>query len=204
MCYKPVVITAALFDIGNVILPFDFTLAETKIRARSRLGGPAAWAAFAELKLAYEGGRMKRAAFFAGVRQQIGFTGTDDELTLIWEDIFAPNPPMDAVINRLHRDGLPLYLLSNTNDIHVDAFRVRYPIFEQFSGAVYSHEEGLLKPDPEIFRRAIARFSLTPAETIYIDDLAPNLETAAALGFLTLPYDYRAHRDFEKRLWAEL
>jgi epoxide hydrolase-like predicted phosphatase len=201
---KSPMIRAALFDIGNVILPFDFSLAEAKIKARSRAQDPAAWAAFAALKIAYEGGRIDRAAFFAGMRQQVGFAGTDAEFRLIWEDIFSSNPPMDAVIKRLHRDGLPLYLLSNTNDIHVDAFRARYPIFGDFSGAVYSHEEGLLKPDPEIFRRAIERFSLTPTETIYIDDLTPNLDAAAALGFLALPYNYRAHHDFEKRLWAEL
>ncbi len=136
---------------------------------------------------------------------QVHFTGTDAEFTSIWEDIFAPNPPMDAVIERLHHDGLPLYLLSNTNDIHVDWFRARYPIFGKFAGAVFSHEERLMKPDPEIFQRAIARFSLTPAETVYVDDYASEHRgRAKALGFLALPYDYREHHDFERRLWAEL
>jgi FMN phosphatase YigB (HAD superfamily) len=197
-------ISAALFDIGNVILPFDFSLAEAKIRARSRARDPASWVAFDALKNDYEGGRMRREEFLAAVRQQVGFAGTDGEFISIWEDIFVPNSPMDAIIERLHRDGLPLYLLSNTNDIHVDFFRARYPVFGNFAGAVYSHEERVMKPDPEIFQRAIKRYSLIPAETIYIDDLAPNIETAAALGFLALSYDYRAHHDFEKRLWAEL
>jgi HAD superfamily hydrolase (TIGR01509 family) len=198
------VISAALFDIGNVILPFDFALAEAKIRARSGVRDPAAWVAFDALKNAYERGQMNRAEFLADVRQQVGFTGTDADFTAIWDDIFVSNPPMDAVIERLHRDGLPLYLLSNTNDIHVDAFRAHYPIFGKFAGAVYSHEEQLLKPDPEIFRRAIERYGLTPAETVFIDDLAPNIAAATALGFVALPYDYRAHHDFERRLWAEL
>ncbi len=197
-------ISAALFDIGNVILPFDFAVAETRLRARSRSRDPDAWTAFGALKNDYEGGRLRRADFLAAAGPQIGFEGTDAEFTAIWEDIFSPNPLMDAVIERLHRDGLPLYLLSNTNDIHVDHFRARYPVFGKFAGAVYSHEEQLMKPDPEIFRRAIARFSLSPAETIYIDDLAPNIEAATGLGFLALSYDHRAHHDFEKRLWAEL
>ena len=197
-------IRAALFDIGNVILPFDFSPALVKLRGRSAVRDLAAWEEFDALKRAYEGGQLDRAAFLADVRQRVGYAGTDDEFVDIWKDIFAPNPPMDAVIERLHRDGLPLYLLSNTNDMHVDAFRSRYPIFDRFSGAVYSHEEKHLKPDPEIFRRAIERFSLVPVETIYVDDLAPNVEAAAALGFVALRYDYRAHLAFEKKLWAEL
>ncbi|OAI43409.1 hypothetical protein AYO41_01975 [Verrucomicrobia bacterium SCGC AG-212-E04] len=197
-------IRAALFDIGNVILPFDFAPALARLRARSRLCEPAAWQEIDALKLAYEGGRIVRADFIAGVRHHVGFDGSDDEFVKIWTDIFAPNPRMDALIDRLHGGGLPLYLLSNTSDIHVEAFQTRYPIFGRFSGAVYSHEERLLKPDAEIFRRAIDRFSLSPAETIYIDDLAPNVEAAAALGFIALQYDFGRHDVFERQLIARL
>ena len=197
-------IRAALFDIGNVILPFDFAPARARLRAGSRVHEPAAWQQIDALKHDYEGGQMDRAAFIAGVRHQVGFAGSDDDFVAIWADIFAANPPMDGLIERLHSGGLPLYLLSNTSDIHVDAFRSRYPIFERFVGAVYSHEERLLKPDAEIFRRAIDRFSLSPDETIYIDDLSPNVQAAAALGFIALPYDYRAHQDFERDLMNRL
>ena len=197
-------IRAALFDIGNVILPFDFGPALVRLRARSRVHEPAAWQKMEALKFAYEGGQMDRAAFIAGVRHHVGFAGSDDEFVAIWTDIFAANPPMDALIERLQAGGLLLYLLSNTSDIHVDAFRSRYPIFRRFAGAVYSHEERLLKPDVEIFRRAIDRFALQPDETIYIDDLPPNVDAAAGLGFISLPYDYRAHNAFERDLLARL
>lgn len=197
-------IRAALFDIGNVILPFDFAPALARLRARSRVHEPAAWQQIDALKHDYEGGQMDRAAFIAGVRHHVGFAGSDDDFVAIWTDIFAANPPMDGLIERLHSGGLPLYLLSNTSDIHVDAFRSRYPIFGRFDGAVYSYEERLMKPDEKIFRQAIDRFSLRPDETIYLDDLQSNVAAARALGFVAVPYDYRAHDEFERDFWARL
>jgi len=196
------VIRAALFDIGNVILPFDFSPALARLRARSGRDTPAGWNEIERVKLAYEGGLMKRADFLASLRRELSFRGSDEELVEIWSDVFAPNLPMDALIDQLHASGLRLYLLSNTSDIHVDTFVSRFPIFARFAGAVYSHEERLMKPDLEMFRRAIDRFRLHPAETLYVDDLAPNVEAATALGFVARQYDYRRHEEFARELAA--
>ncbi len=197
-------IRAALFDIGNVIVPFDFSPAMVRLGERGRQDSPAGWAGLERIKLAYEGGRIDRAAFLNALRAEVAFTGPDEELVAIWSDVFAPNPPMDALIEQLHAEGLLLFLLSNTSDIHVDTFTSRFPIFGRFAGAIYSHEERLMKPDPEMFRRAIERFGLIPAETIYVDDLAPNIEAAAALGFVALQYDARNHAAFEREFRALL
>jgi glucose-1-phosphatase len=204
MCYNAVVIRAALFDIGNVILPFDFQPALARLGERSRRRESSVWGELDRLKLEYEGGQIDRGTFLARLRGDVAFTGSDEELVAIWSDVFTSNPPMDALIERLHSDGLPLFLLSNTSDIHVEAFRLHYPIFGRFGGAVYSFEEKLMKPDAGIFRRAIARFNLMPAETIYVDDLAPNVETASSLGFVAIHYDRKNHEGFERELLAHL
>ncbi len=184
---------AILFDIGNVILPFDFTPAMIALRARSRIQENAAWEKAESLKYAYEGGGLSRGDFIAAMRKEVGFEGTDADFEAIWSDIFTCNPGMEEFVRAQHATGLPLYLLSNTSDLHVEYFTARFPIFECFRGAVYSHVEKLLKPDPAIFQVAIERFALEPAQTLYIDDLAPNIETAHALGFVTIQYDFRNH-----------
>lgn len=193
-------ITGFLFDIGNVLLPFDFALALAQLRERSTIQNEAAWERLAGHRSAYEGGGMDRATFLAAAREEIGFAGENAELVDIWGSIFTPNPPMDALVERLAGAGYPLWLLSNTCDLHVEAFTAAHPVFGHFRGAVYSHEERVMKPDAEIFRRAIVRFGLTPAETVYVDDLAPNVAAAAALGFVALEYDRARHGDFEARL----
>ncbi len=197
-------IEAILFDIGNVILPFDLAPAIERLRARSAAQEPAAWDAFQRLKLRYESGGVDRAGFLAAARPGIGFAGDDAEFARIWNDIFTPNPAMDAFIAARAAERIPLYLLSNTNDLHVASFTANYPIFSRFHGAVYSHEERLMKPDEAIFRVAIDRFRLEPPKTLYVDDLAPNVETARRLGFAAVQYDHRTHAAFEKefREWA--
>jgi len=185
--------SALLFDIGNVILPFDFGPALARLRGRSKIAEPAAWRKFEALKIAYESGQLDRAGFLAAVRHTVGFAGEESDFASIWSDIFTPNPAMEAFIEAQAAAGRPLYLLSNTNDLHVEYFTARFPIFGRFGGAVYSHEEKLCKPDPAIFRVAIERFGLQPADTLYLDDLAPNIAAARELGFQTLLYDWRQH-----------
>lgn len=195
-------VSAILFDIGNVILPFDLGPAVQQLRAHSRVSDPAAWKKFDALKISYESGGLDRAGFLAAVRHHVGFAGEDAELIRLWTEIFTPNPAMDSFIAQQAAAGMPMFLLSNTNDLHVEHFTARYPVFGHFRGAVYSHEERLFKPDPAIFRVAIERFGLDPAATLYLDDLAPNIEAARALGFQTLLYDWRRHEDSMKGLLA--
>lgn len=51
-----------------------------------------------------------------------------------------------------------------------------------FDQAVFSAEEGVMKPDPEIYRRALARLGVAPGEAAFVDDFVENVEAARALG----------------------
>lgn len=80
-----------------------------------------------------------------------------------------------------------LLLLSNTNDAHIEHVQKHVPFFEAFKacfdGFYLSHEMGLRKPDPQIFRLLIENHQLDPSECLFIDDTAENTESAASLGF---------------------
>ncbi len=52
---------------------------------------------------------------------------------------------------------------------------------EAFDVIIFSGEEGVEKPDPEIYRRALARLNVAPAEAVFVDDMLPNVEAARAL-----------------------
>lgn len=85
-----------------------------------------------------------------------------------------------------------IFLLSNTNDIHWQAFQTIFTestdeasLDHYFHKAYYSHQVGLRKPNADIYEFVAADAAVEMAETIFIDDSFNNIEAAAALGFQT-------------------
>lgn len=186
---------ALIFDIGNVLLRFDFGLALRKLADHSTPVAEAIVELIEPVKAAYEGGRMTRADFQAEVRAIIRFSGTDADFITAWEDIFTENTPMVALVRQLH-GRLPLYLLSNTSDIHVDFIFRQFPFFKLFDDAVYSYLVRASKPEPEIYEIARRQFNVTPEETLFIDDLLPNIQAAREAGFHAHHYHHDRHAEF--------
>ena len=88
------------------------------------------------------------------------------------------------------KPGYRLFILSNTNSIHVERFEKMAPgyntLSELFDSAFYSHLLGVRKPDQTIFEAVIAQASLDVTSTLFVDDLPANIEAAKQLGFKTL------------------
>jgi putative hydrolase of the HAD superfamily len=101
---------------------------------------------------------------------------------------------MWQLVDELAAAGHTLILFSNINAIHAPFVLETYAVFRRFHGAVFSHEVGAIKPDERIYRHAIERFQLVPAETIYIDDLAANIATGERLGLQAFRYDLGQHQ----------
>ena len=85
-----------------------------------------------------------------------------------------------------------IFLLSNTNDIHWQAFQTIFTkstgedsLDHYFHKAYYSHQVGLRKPNADIYEFVAADAGMVIAETIFIDDSYNNIEAASALGFQT-------------------
>ncbi len=185
-------IRAFVFDIGNVLLRFDFSIALKRLQASSDLPSEAIAHAWEPIKIAYENGEIVRAEFQRRVMEVLQFAGTEREFVSAWQEIFFENHAMTELVRKLH--GIyPLFLLSNTSDLHMDYIFETYPVFRLFKDAVYSFSAKCSKPGREIFEIAIEKLAVTPSETIYIDDLAPNVETALQLGFRAFQYDFNNH-----------
>jgi putative hydrolase of the HAD superfamily len=100
-------------------------------------------------------------------------------------------PAMIAAVHRLKDAGLPLGLLSN-NVAPMERTGRLGELLDLFDAVVESSVEGVRKPEPEIYRRALTRLSdavgrsIEAAECAYLDDLGINLKPARALGFSTI------------------
>lgn len=192
-------IQAAIFDIGNVLLPFDYMRSANRLIAENSPPVPPDRARIIETKARLETGQIGRSEFLAIVRPEFNHTGPESDFLAIWEDIFEPNQPINQIVEAL-ADQMPLYLLSNISDIHREFIHRTYPIFQKFRDGVYSYEVGMMKPDPKIFHLAAERFGVVPSQTLYVDDMPENVQAAKEAGFRVVHYDHKNHADGEQAI----
>ncbi|MFN7563660.1 MAG: HAD-IA family hydrolase, partial [Prosthecobacter sp.] len=178
---------AFVSDVGKVLIDFDFAPAARRLAEKCPHPAETVLTLFEGIKGPYEDGRIDDEEFVRESIRLTGFTGTAEEFVTIWCEIFTENLPMKTSLASI-AGKVPMYLLSNTSGLHKDYFWRTYGIFEPFADGVYSHEARCSKPGEAIFRHTIEKFDLDPARTFYVDDLLPNIETAARLGFRTFHY----------------
>lgn len=183
---------ALLFDIGNVLVTFDFVRSAKRMAERSHLTAQQIHDAIAPLKNPFESGAMPAPEFIFRAMDAIDFQGSAEEFRLLWCDIFALNEPMSLTLATLPRK-LPAYLLSNTNAPHLEWLLGQFSIFKHFDGGIYSHEARTMKPESGMYEQAIEKFGLDPAQTFYVDDLIANIQTGRRLGFVSHHYDPQNH-----------
>jgi 2-haloacid dehalogenase len=93
--------------------------------------------------------------------------------------------PIDAsvaILDVLRRKGLRLYALTNFSSETWPLAKARFEFLSWFEDAIVSGEHGMVKPDPRIFELAISRCRLDPGRTVFIDDVAGNVEAGRACG----------------------
>ena len=193
-------IRAFLFDIGNVLVRFDFTKAYQAIAPFSDVEHTKELLSrFEEVKLRYVDGQVSRSEFLRDVFDFLEFRGTEADFLAAWQGIFTENTPMVELVNQLH-GRFPLYLLSNTNCMHVEGLFRDFEVFSRFKGGTYSHVARASKPGRRIFEIACAEHGLVPETTFFIDDLEANVATARDMGFQAHQYHPDRHEGLLENL----
>jgi 2-haloacid dehalogenase len=101
-----------------------------------------------------------------------------------WDDMFGGEIAGSvALIDELRAAAVPQFGLTNWPAEMFPRARARFPVLGRLDGMVVSGEEGVAKPEPEAFRRLLARFGLAAPACLFVDDAARNVEAARALGF---------------------
>lgn len=81
-----------------------------------------------------------------------------------------------------------VYALTNWSRETFPIAQKIFPFFSEFDGAVVSGEEGVIKPDPDIYQLLLDRYNLIPEECVFIDDRIENINTAKAMKFKGIHY----------------
>ena len=114
------------------------------------------------------------------------------------EMVAGPLEGTVEILRRLKADGLLCYALTNMETETFPLRVERFPFMSWFDGVVVSAFEGVIKPDPEIFRRLIERFDLKPEATLFVDDSQRNVDAARQFGIQAVLF--RSPREFEQLL----
>jgi putative hydrolase of the HAD superfamily len=183
--------TAIVFDLGKVLVDFDYSIAARKIAANGTMAvneiGP--FVSQSCLLVDFEKGRLTGSEFIAEACAGIGYRGTHDEFAESFADIFTPIPAMVELQAAFRKSGFPTYILSNTNELAVGHIRRRFPFYDNFDGYILSYEQGVMKPEARIYEIAEQMAGQTGAGILYIDDLPANVAGGAARGWQTILHE---------------
>lgn len=193
-----------LFDIGKVLLDFDFVPSLSRLLPGDHPNPTASLTKLLDKKDEFEAGRISMDDYTAWAIGILGTDTTPEQFHHAWRNIFIPNLPMWDTARMLSSQGHRLILFSNTNAIHCPWVFGAYPDFSIFHGSILSFEVDSIKPHPEIYQHAIDKYSLIPENTLYIDDLPANIATGNDFGFRTHQYDLTNHAAFEHWLSQQL
>jgi FMN phosphatase YigB (HAD superfamily) len=117
--------------------------------------------------------------------------GLDDAGLLAFRDAFFAGDRLDAVLVAWIKQLRPRYqtaIISNAMDDLLEIITRRYPLADAFDLVVGSAYEGVMKPDPIIYRRTLAQLGCAPNEAVFIDDAPHNIAGAQAVGMATIHY----------------
>jgi FMN phosphatase YigB (HAD superfamily) len=183
--------TVVAFDLGKVLVDFDYSIAAWKIAAHSQKSPAKIQALITQSSfiIDYEIGRLTRREFYERVREATGFGGTLEEFGGFFADIFTEIPPMIELHAGLHRRGLPTYIFSNTNDLAIEHVRRNFPFFRNFDGYIFSYEVRALKPDAKIYEALEKLTGRRGADIVYLDDRPENVAGGAAHGWRTILHE---------------
>jgi putative hydrolase of the HAD superfamily len=98
-------------------------------------------------------------------------------------DHLVPLSGTVALLQKFKARGHRLFFLSNMPRAYALELEKRNDLAAWFDGGIFSSRVQLIKPRPEIFQEAVKRFDLVPEKTVFVDDLAHNIEAAAAQGW---------------------
>lgn len=186
-----------LYDIGRVLLDFDFETSLRRLLPDDCTDPEARLTRLLERKDDFEAGAIDAEDYTRWALDILGSQATREQFRRAWQDIFTPNQPMWDCVRRLAARGHRMILFSNTNEIHCPWVFDAFPEFSLFHEAVLSFKTGAIKPHPHIYQHAVDAHSLMPDDTLYIDDLPENIATGRAFGFHCWQYDLRDHAAFE-------
>lgn len=176
-------LTTVVFDLGNVLIGWDPRRVWSRELSDAEIETFLSESGFAELNHAMDGGRR-----YAESRAELASRSPHHVATLdaYWhafpDALTGPIPGTAELVSEIAGLGLRLLGLTNWSAETIHHAPASAPAISMLEDLLVSGREGLAKPDPAIFELLITRYGLVPEQTLFIDDVAANVEAARSVG----------------------
>ena len=185
-------IKAVIFDLGNVLIGFDHTIAVKKILKHTPKKSRDIYDLFfdSDLTQEFEKGKTGTLEFFQQVKTALELKISYGEFLPIWNEIFFSKPESEDFVGSLN-SGIKLALLSNINQLHYEYIREEFSstigLFEP-DKIIPSFRTGFIKPDKEIYDLALKALGVPRESVVYVDDRLDLIEAALSYGIKSIQF----------------
>lgn len=177
--------SAIVFDLGKVLIPFDYAPAINKLNlVESGLGNQFSdfYKSNYHFHRDFERGKISENEFVTKMLDVVDHKIDAETFKKYYADIFSLNEEVASLLPILKKE-YKLFLLSNTDSIHQKYGWQKYEFLKYFDELILSHEVGSVKPEENIYR-AVEETSGSPSEEhFYIDDIQEYVDAAIKLGW---------------------
>ena len=183
-------IDTVVFDLGGVLIDWDPKYLYRKIFAdETEMENFLATITTNEWHMEQDRGRTMEEATASLISRHPEYAREIEAFYGRWDEMFGgPIEGSVEILRELRERGFPLYALTNFSAETFPLAREWYGFLSWFDEVVVSGEEGMIKPDKEIYGVLIERTGLDPATTVFVDDSPPNVAAARELGFTAVRF----------------
>lgn len=177
-------INTIIFDFGDIFINLDKPALEKSFRD---LGLKEWHADLDQLNKRFEVGKSSEIEFLQGFQKHLPTVSLED-IRKAWNTVLGNFPLHRLEFLQSLKGKYRLFLLSNTDEIHISHFEHREGMsfsrdfYNCFDKIYFSYEMGIRKPDIEVFKLLINKHELSPKRTLFVDDRKDNTDAAASLG----------------------
>jgi FMN phosphatase YigB (HAD superfamily) len=178
-------INTIIFDFGDIFINLD---KQATIEGLKKLGLTEWNEDLNQYNMQFEKGEISQEEFLLGIQKHIP-DASFDEILEAWNAILLDFPLYRLEFLQKLSKKYRLFLLSNTDSIHIETFEQETGIsfysdfYQCFEKVYFSFEIGMRKPDAEIFNYLIQKHELSVKNTLFVDDKKENTDAALSLGF---------------------
>jgi putative hydrolase of the HAD superfamily len=178
-------VDALLFDLGKVVIDFDFNRAFAHWASHARCEESLIRARFShdEAYDRHERGQIDSEVYFSALRASFGIDISDAQFRDGWNAILIGEVPGMSRLLATAAERFPLYALTNSNHEHQQYLSMRFAeVLQHFKRIFVSSTIGLRKPEAEAYEYVVEQIGVPASRILFFDDLIENVEGARACG----------------------